>query len=120
MDLAPMTPEIRDDIELFDLRSWLVNTYENSRRTSAESPTLAQLRDMKVAFYAQADEAALAPVPPTDQQYVCLPLSRRELDVVREALAYEAGASRWDNDLDTIEAVIAKLEALGAKGIVMT
>jgi hypothetical protein len=46
-----------------------------------------------------------------------LALTKRELNVVREALAAEATEPSWaDDDLETIEAVIAKLEALGARG----
>jgi len=44
-------------------------------------------------------------------------LSKRELDVAREALAAEATITEWiDADRLTIESVISKLEALGARG----
>ncbi len=48
---------------------------------------------------------------------VSVQLSKRELDVAREALAAEAAVTSWgDGDRETIEAVITKLEALGARG----
>jgi hypothetical protein len=48
---------------------------------------------------------------------VQLALTTRELNVVREALAAEATEPSWaDEDIETIEAVIAQLEALGARG----
>ena len=44
-------------------------------------------------------------------------LSKRELDVAREALAAEATITEWtDADRLTIESVISKMEALGARG----
>ena len=44
-------------------------------------------------------------------------LSKRELDVAREALAAESTITEWtDADRLTIESVISKLEALGARG----
>ena len=47
----------------------------------------------------------------------CIRLTKRELVVAREALAAEATATEWaEEDRETIEAIISKMEALGAKG----
>jgi hypothetical protein len=44
-------------------------------------------------------------------------LSKREMDVAREFLAYECGMPGWaDEDHATAESVISKLEFLGARG----
>lgn len=44
-------------------------------------------------------------------------LTKREMDVTRKWLAYGCGdPDSLDADIETAESVIAKLEALGAKG----
>lgn len=48
---------------------------------------------------------------------VSVQLTAREMHIVREALAAEAGIPEWSAiDTETIEGVIAKLQALGARG----
>lgn len=70
--------------------------------------TLAKIPDERILAAAKALFG--------EDEHVLL-LSKRQLDVAREALAAEATISEWsDADRATIEEVIAKLEELGARG----
>jgi hypothetical protein len=94
---------------LVEMFSYFIDGYDDDHLTNAGLLCVERCREVMRTVKERYRE------PQYDAHTV--QLSKRQLDVAREALAAEATITEWSEaDRLTIESVISKLEALGAQG----